>query len=108
LNIEDWINIGTIETIVYNFLPKAFHCYLPSILCLSIAEINYIDWGIKAILPHNQSREPKGDWWQEYYSYFTLSQKAFVEESLLGLLELVPNSSEKEYLAQIGLEKIWG
>lgn len=107
LSLDDWINIGVIETIKNYTLPKSFHYYVPSILLLSLSSDNYIDWGLKAIVPDNQSRSPKGEWWLEYFACFSDDKKKFVQEYVLSVLEKISECSEEEYLAQIALEEIW-
>ena len=106
VTLDDWINTAGIEVMPYYMTPKAFHYYLPSLLCATLENGEYIDWGLKAILPQNQAREPKGDWWSGFYNCINEEQRKVLREYLIYVSDNSVEYSEEKYLSEIGL-KIW-
>jgi hypothetical protein len=107
VTLDDWINTASIEVIASYMPPEAFQYYLPSIICSSLDNKDYIDWGLRAILPPNQRREAKGDWWIKYVSCFNSEKKKVLQEYIRYILERSSDESEEKHLATIALEKIW-
>jgi len=107
VTVDDWVNIACIEVVSSYMSPRAFHYYLPSLLLGVLEEGSYIDWGLKAVLPQNQSREPRSDWWKDYVACFNLKQRRFIQEYILSVLEFVQQGSEEEWLAQVALDTVW-
>lgn len=107
VDINDWIYTAGVEIIADCLTPKAFHYYVPSILIESLKYSDYLDWGVRAVLPHNQKRKPKGKWWNEFYSLFNDEQREIIREYLSHVIQISPEYSESKYLAEIGLNSIW-
>lgn len=107
VTLDDWINTASVEVIASYMLPESFHYYLPSLICSSLDNKDYADWGLRAILPPNQRREPKGDWWAKYVSCFNVEQKKVLQEYVRCISECYADESEEKYLATIALENIW-
>jgi len=79
-----WVYEGTslISIAKYYLLPKAYHYYIPSIITRALDEDERFDLMAEALLPNNQHREPRGQWWLEYSNLFTISQKKLIIEIL--------------------------
>jgi len=107
VTLDDWINTASVEVIAHFMTAQAFHYYLPSILSTSVGSADYIDWGLRAILPHNKSREPKGDWWASFFACFNAEQKKVLREYMAYVSDVSADYSEEKYLVDIGLKKIW-
>lgn len=106
IGLECWVNIGCPEVIMTCLNPSAFHYYVPSLMVSVLSNKNYLSWGLKSILPQNQKRTPKGDWWFEYFSYFSGKQKAFIKTFLLYVSGVVLPCSEEEFLVSCA-KQIW-
>jgi hypothetical protein len=94
ISLDDWINVADIETIAQVMTPESFFYYLPSILIHAFLHADYNDWGVRALLPHNQDRIEKGDWWKRFVQLFSREQKVLVC-GYLSALEKV--SHEDDY-----------
>lgn len=107
VTLDDWVSTASIGVIVNHMLPEAFHYYLPSILCASLNNKNYIERGLESILPNNQRRKPKSDWWKKYISCFNAEQKKMVRAYALHCFKISGENTEEKHLARIALEDIW-
>lgn len=107
INITDWSQMEDVEVVAYYLTPKAFHYYVPSVLIGSLEDRNYLDWGVRAVLPHNQQRKPKGEWWNEFYHLFNGEQRGVVREFLSEVGQVSSKDSQSKYLAELGLNTVW-
>ncbi len=55
--------------------PNAFAYYVPSILIATLPEPAFFDLALEAILPSNQQRHPRGDWWLSFGEAFSEPQR---------------------------------
>lgn len=107
IELADWTHSADVETIVHFLTPRAFFYYLPSILIASLEGPDYLDWGVRALLPHNQRRQPRGEWWSEFFSLFSEAQRQLVRDYLREAVGRSSEGSETWYLAELGLQTIW-
>jgi hypothetical protein len=71
IRLDDWINTATVAALVHAFSALSFHYYVPSLLIGAASNINYLDWGLHALLPQNKSHVPRGEWWLSYRRCFS-------------------------------------
>lgn len=107
VTLDDWVSTASIGVIVYLMLPEAFHYYLPSLLCSTLDEEDYFGWGLNAVLPNNQKRKPKSDWWKKYISCFNEEQKVVIKKYASHCFEISAEHTEEKHLARIILENVW-
>jgi hypothetical protein len=62
--------------------PEAFAYYVPSLLVGTILDPDFRDMAFDGILPHNQRRAPRGEWWTRFAATFTDPQRAAVRAFL--------------------------
>lgn len=89
VKMDDWLNTADVETVASVMKPQAFHYYLPSILIGSLQNTEYIDWGVRALLPHNQRRETGRKWWEEFRGLVDSTQREAIVEFLNTVSEYV-------------------
>lgn len=107
LSIEDWTCTGDVETIAALVTPDTFAYYLPSILQHSLRNTEYLDWGVRAIVPHNRDRIPKGDWWDGFLKRFDERRRRLIAEFLSACRDHADDEgSELSHLLGVA-EKIW-
>lgn len=107
VSLLDWISTAPIGSIVTYLTADTFRYYTPSILIGSLEDVRYLDWGIEAVLPHNQRLEPRGEWWKTFFGGFTSTQRIAIREFLKVALSLSFEGSACEFAARHGLEQIW-
>jgi len=105
--LNDWIYCADVELIAYCMAPEAFKYYVPSLL-VSVADMpDYLDWGVRGLLPHNQDRRPRKGDWASFRRLFSREQERCVH----GFLEAArrnPNAStEVRSLVEIALDGLW-
>lgn len=106
LALEDWINVAGMETIASYMALEAFRYYVPSILLESARDTNYLDWGLKALLPMSLGGAVNTSVWECYQSGFNVRQREQLHEYLLAVQQVAQPLSEEVFLVQRGLE-IW-
>jgi hypothetical protein len=107
IGMEDWTNTATVAALVNIMTPSTFRYFLPALLLAVIEDRRYLDRGIEAVLPQNKNRTPRGEWWHEYYSGFSIGQKAAVRRFLELVVGSEPAGTEDSYLAHRALEIGW-
>lgn len=74
--LDDWRYMGCpIDTVKEYVTPSTFRYYLPSILLNTVNDPSWMELGLLALLPNNQKRIPRGNWWKEYIEGFNKDQK---------------------------------
>jgi hypothetical protein len=105
--LDDWIYCADVEVVSYYMAPEAFKYYIPSLLVSVIDKPDYLDWGVRGLLPHNKDRRPRVGGWESFRRLFSKEQECCVH----GFLEAArsnPNaSSEVRSLVEIALRGLW-
>jgi hypothetical protein len=67
VTLMDWRMIGTSPVIARRYLePASFMYYVPSIIFGTSQQIEFIDFALEGIIPHNKHNSPRGKWWSEF------------------------------------------
>jgi len=83
VSLLDWRLVGASPSVCGRHMtPTSFAYYAPSLLLAAISEPAFLDWALEAILPPNQQRVPKGDWWLGYVEAFTDRQRLAIRSYL--------------------------
>ena len=83
LSLLDWRMTGVSPGTVQGYLvPKALAYYVPSFLIGAILEPDFRDLAFGAILPNNQWRRPRGEWWMSFAAAFTDPQRVAIRTFL--------------------------
>jgi hypothetical protein len=84
LSLLDWRFVGAGPTVCREYIiPATFAYYVPSFLVGAISEPAFRDWAFEAVLPSNQQRKPKGEWWSEYIEAFSDQQRIAIKSFLV-------------------------
>lgn len=103
IQIDAWRKTGVpIIVIVLYFDPLSFSYYLPSLLVSSIEDGDF-DYSIDALLPSNQRREPRGDWWRKFSESLNSMQRRAIRQFLRYALDINPEHSTPNMEAQSAL-----
>jgi hypothetical protein len=67
VTLLDWRMTGTSPVVARSYLePATFMYYVPSIVVGSSQQIEFIDFALEGIIPHNEHHLPRGKWWSEF------------------------------------------
>lgn len=78
VSLGDWRNVAGVRTIMGFMTASAFYYYVPSLLTGVLGNLDFVDWGLEALVPNNARRIQKGEWWFEYLSLFSMEQRTAV------------------------------
>jgi hypothetical protein len=100
VNLEDWISIASLPTLMECMTPQGVHYFLPSLLLGVIDEPNYYSWGVDALRPHNKYQTEKSEWWTTYKQLFSEEQIIAVRNFLLYVIEKADDYDDSKYSAE--------
>jgi hypothetical protein len=76
VTLMDWRMIGVSPVIARHYVaPASFMYYVPSILMAAFWQIDFIDFALEGIIPHNKYHSPRGKWWSEFSSSASAHQR---------------------------------
>ena len=107
VKLFEWRNIAQVSVVKKFVTPNAFQYFVPSLLLGSIREPEFLNYGLEAILPNNQKRIEKGDWWFDFRARFSNGQVRVVQEFLFASMYVCSVGSEEAAMIDTALT-IWG
>jgi hypothetical protein len=76
VTLMDWRMIGVSPVISRRYLePASFMYYVPSILLGVFWQIDFVEFALEGIIPHNKHHSPRGKWWSEFSSCASSRQR---------------------------------
>lgn len=105
--LNDWIYCADVEVIAYYMAPEAFKYYVPSLLVSVTDTQDYLDWGVRGLLPHNKDRRPRNGDWESFRCLFSRAQECCVRKFLEEARRNPNASSEVRSLVEIALHGLW-
>jgi hypothetical protein len=76
VTLMDWRMTGTSPVVARRYLePATFMYYVPSIIVGTSQQIEFIDFALEGIIPHNKHHVPRGKWWSEFYGIASPHQR---------------------------------
>lgn len=103
---DDWAYIGNVAVIKDFITPDTMRYYMPSLLLIGLEQTDSLHLAFEVILPSNQKRTPKGDWWQAYFMGFTPAQKQVLRDYASYALSTSQPEDAETFSAQQVLE-LW-
>ena len=93
ISINDWAMVGTPPCIARRYLePEAFLYYVPSLLIGVYQCPEYLNFAVEGIIPDNQARRPRGEWWMEFSLNVSEAQKMAFAAFLMDIRPLYPEA----------------
>jgi hypothetical protein len=109
LSPTDWRMTGSTPAAYRAYIaPQTFAFYVPSFLVGGIAEPEFRDLALEAILPNNRWRVPRGEWWASFAAAFTDPQRKAIKSFLAfqrKATNLDFNSTDEELVS--AAENVW-
>ncbi|MFN5995135.1 MAG: hypothetical protein ACK45Y_13700 [Betaproteobacteria bacterium] len=106
ITLMDWRMVESIEVAKRYFSPEGFAYFVPSILLGSLEDSLFLSYGLEAIIPSNQKRTAKGDWWNLYRKLFSNVQADAIHAFLFEAMSLCSSGSEEEAMVDCAVS-IW-
>lgn len=76
VTLLDWAMIGTPPVTVRDYFdPAAFLYYLPSLFLGVLQDPRYMDFALDCMVPFNQKRVRRGEWWEIFEASITDAQR---------------------------------
>ena len=67
VSLMDWRMVGASPAVARGYFePTTFMYYVPSIILGVSREIDFVDYALEAIVPHNKDHAPRGKWWTQF------------------------------------------
>jgi hypothetical protein len=108
ITLKDWQNIGASVDVIKGFMtPDSFRYYIPSLMIACLTNNLAFEMAIDSLLPSNQKRIPKGEWWENFQSGFNPDQIETIKSLLNFIFENSPANSVSKHLAARALKEIW-
>ncbi len=82
VTLLDWRMIASPWVVRDRLEPKTYLYYLPSLLLGGLAETEFLNWALEAIVPNNKNWVPRGVWWHEFAAFVSADQKQILTDFL--------------------------
>jgi hypothetical protein len=90
------------------FDADAFRYYLPSLMVGGLNDLGYVDWPLECLLPAGRKRRTTGQWWQAFWTGFSIEQKDAVRRYLIGVRQMLGSNRLGELNFTDEAQVIWG
>ena len=105
----DWTMTGAhAGTSRRHFTADAFRYYLPSLMVGGLNDLGYVDWPLECLLPAGRKRRTTGQWWQAFWTGFSIEQKDAVRRYLIGVRQMLGSNRLDELNFIDEAQVIWG
>jgi hypothetical protein len=71
-------------------------------------DLGYIDWPLECLLPAGRKRRTTGQWWQAFWTGFSIEQKDAVRRYLIGVRQMLGSNRLGELNFIDETQVIWG